>query len=253
MKKFLCSVLMIICMFGLTACSGEEKVLSYDEGAISSQVKDMYAQISACSDSEFADMTELNMYGLEDLSDSYYSNYSIHVGGTTVVNAIDSYRKSLDELGTVTATDNMTFDAKKDELIVTYELTGTKHNGSIEFIFDDNFTLTSATTNVAYSFKECMVKAGVNTLIGMGTVFLMLIVIMIIIIILGAATKGVREEKPKASVQAASVDKAIEAIVAREEQTDDLELIAVIAAAIAAAEGASNTDGFVVRSIRRIR
>lgn len=34
------------------------------------------------------------------------------------------------------------------------------------------------------------------------------------------------------------------------EETDDLELIAVISAAIAAAEGTS-TDGFVVRSIRR--
>ena len=35
-----------------------------------------------------------------------------------------------------------------------------------------------------------------------------------------------------------------------EEMTDDLELIAVITAAIAAGEGTS-TDGFVVRSIRR--
>ena len=34
------------------------------------------------------------------------------------------------------------------------------------------------------------------------------------------------------------------------EETDDLELIAVITAAIAAQEGTS-TDGFVVRSIRR--
>ena len=34
---------------------------------------------------------------------------------------------------------------------------------------------------------------------------------------------------------------------------NDLELVAVIAAAIAASEGASSTDGFVVRSIKRIR
>ena len=33
--------------------------------------------------------------------------------------------------------------------------------------------------------------------------------------------------------------------------TDDLELIAVIAAGIAASEGATSTDGFVVRSIRK--
>ncbi len=35
------------------------------------------------------------------------------------------------------------------------------------------------------------------------------------------------------------------------DETDDLELVAVIAAAVAACEGAVSTDGFVVRSIRR--
>ena len=40
-------------------------------------------------------------------------------------------------------------------------------------------------------------------------------------------------------------------MIEQEELSDDLELVAVIAAAIAASEGASSTDGFVVRSIRR--
>ena len=37
-----------------------------------------------------------------------------------------------------------------------------------------------------------------------------------------------------------------------ENVTDDGELIAVIAAAIAASEGKTSTDGFVVRSIRKV-
>jgi hypothetical protein len=37
-----------------------------------------------------------------------------------------------------------------------------------------------------------------------------------------------------------------------EDVTDDGELIAVIAAAIAASEGKTSTDGFVVRSIRKV-
>ena len=40
-------------------------------------------------------------------------------------------------------------------------------------------------------------------------------------------------------------------IIDKEDLTDDYELVAVIAAAIAASEGAASTDGFVVRSIRR--
>ena len=47
------------------------------------------------------------------------------------------------------------------------------------------------------------------------------------------------------------MDKAIAQIVENEELSDDLELVAVISAAIAASEGAASTDGFVVRSIRR--
>ena len=56
------------------------------------------------------------------------------------------------------------------------------------------------------------------------------------------------EEKP-----AGGVENAISQIVTAEEEsdeTDDLELVAVITAAIAASEGTSS-DGLVVRSIKR--
>ena len=84
-----------------------------------------------------------------------------------------------------------------------------------------------------------------------GTVFVVLIFISFIIYLLGyipkfqekLANKDKKvEEKKEAPVQAAP------APVAAAE--DDAELVAVIAAAIAAAEGTS-TDGFVVRSIKR--
>ena len=57
---------------------------------------------------------------------------------------------------------------------------------------------------------------------------------------------------PHAFVETAAAieETETEAVVETEEMTDDLELIAVITAAIAAQEGTS-TDGFVVRSIRR--
>ncbi|MBQ1194517.1 MAG: OadG family protein, partial [Lachnospiraceae bacterium] len=49
-----------------------------------------------------------------------------------------------------------------------------------------------------------------------------------------------------------AVDNAISQIEENEELVDDLELVAVITAAIAAASGASS-DGFVVRSIRKAK
>ena len=90
--------------------------------------------------------------------------------------------------------------------------------------------------------------------------FIMLIVIAIIISLLKFVPAIVDSFKSKPEEQnKESVEKAIENIVAREEavapadETDDTELVAVIAAAIAASEGAASVDGFVVRSIRRIR
>ena len=67
------------------------------------------------------------------------------------------------------------------------------------------------------------------------------------------ANSDLEAKKKEAAKKAA--EKTIDPVVAQIEQTeeqfsDDTELIAVIAAAIAAYEGTS-TDGFVVRSIRR--
>lgn len=92
-----------------------------------------------------------------------------------------------------------------------------------------------------------------NTLLGMGTVFVVLILISLIISLFGFIPKiqaklskeNVNTVKPAAPVPAP--------VVVEEELSDDLELVAVIAAAVAASEGASSTDGFVVRSIRARR
>ena len=46
-------------------------------------------------------------------------------------------------------------------------------------------------------------------------------------------------------------DPVVTQIAKKEELSDDTELVAVIAAAIAAYEGSGSTDGFVVRSIRK--
>ena len=102
-----------------------------------------------------------------------------------------------------------------------------------------------------------MANAGLNTLIGMGTVFAVLILISLIISCFKVIPK-IQENaarKKAAQKEVAGVDNAVTQIVEQETveeaEEDDCELVAVIAAAIAASEGAATTDGFVVRSIRR--
>lgn len=96
-----------------------------------------------------------------------------------------------------------------------------------------------------------MAKAGMNTVIGMGTVFVVLILISLIISCFTLVSKFEAKQKKEEPAAAAAAAPVVEQIAAKEELSDDTELVAVIAAAIAAYEGAASTDGFVVRSIRK--
>lgn len=98
--------------------------------------------------------------------------------------------------------------------------------------------------------------AALNTVIGMGTVFVVLILIIFIISLFRfiPIIQDKLAQRKAGKKGSESIDNTIAQIVEMEENadlSDDLELVAVIAAAIAASEGAASADGFVVRSIRK--
>lgn len=132
---------------------------------------------------------------------------------------------------------------------ISARLKGSSHNAILEFTCDE-VGITSMSVNVEYSFGESMWKAFLNTVLGMGTVFVVLILISLIIAAFGFIPK--LTEKNKQPVEKKE-DAVVAQIAEREELSDDTELVAVIAAAIAAYEGAGSTDGFVVRSIRKAK
>ena len=94
-----------------------------------------------------------------------------------------------------------------------------------------------------------MEKAALNTLMGMGTVFGVLILISLIIYCFRFIGDLQNIGKKKQTVEAV-VTNDVPEVAEEAPLTDDLELVAVITAAIAASEGTS-TDSFVVRSIHR--
>lgn len=110
------------------------------------------------------------------------------------------------------------------------------------------------------SLADRLNDAGINTIICIAVVFAVLIFISLIISLFKyinkaetaiAARKSRKEAEKNIAEQA--IDNTISQITAKEEEElNDLELVAVIAAAIAAATGTS-TDDFVVRSIRKVR
>ena len=103
---------------------------------------------------------------------------------------------------------------------------------------------------------DVMKTALLNTVIGMGTVFVILIFISFLISTFALIPK-LQEKFKKKEVSVSSVSETSSNEVMESESvedlTDDTELVAVITAAIMAAMGdEAPEDGLVVRSIRKV-
>lgn len=98
--------------------------------------------------------------------------------------------------------------------------------------------------------------AGINTVICLAVVFAVLIFISFLISLFKYIPKleaALSKKDKKTELAENAVVNTVSQIEVKEEEeelSDDLELVAVITATIAASAGTS-TDGFVVRSIRR--
>ena len=191
------------------------------------------------------------------LKDEEIENY-MSSGDDFTTSAMQSWQTSKDELGAKKDSNGeTTVIFKDDQYTVTVPLKFEKADANFVYVFDSQGTPTSMSVDVQYGMGKTLQRAGLNTLMGIGTVFVMLIMISLIISLFNfipkiqaAFSKKDKEEEAKN----AGIDKAVTQIAAQEEpEADDTELVAVIAAAIAASEGAASTDGFVVRSIRKVR
>ena len=106
------------------------------------------------------------------------------------------------------------------------------------------------------SIEDAMAEAGVNTIIGVSVVFLALLFISFVISLfkyISVFEKKLAERKAGKKLPEQVVEQTMPQI-ATQEETDDLELIAVITAAIHAyeeAQGNTVTGDLVVRSIRK--
>jgi sodium pump decarboxylase gamma subunit len=235
MKKFLLVLGMITCLVGLSACG---KVEEPYQGVLTQE------QADATVENFMLSLQEVIMAGQQE---AYSKEPSLGA-------ALASFEAAAADLGDYQSITSCTFTEDEDGIIINADIQGSVRPGTVELIFDDEMTFTSGTVNVTYTFGETMTKAALNTLMGMGTVFAVLILIAVLIYCFTFIPKIQDAFSKKDKKVEAAADNAVAQIVENEAvQEDDLELIAVIAAAIAASEGAASTDGYVVRSIRRIR
>ena len=236
MRKLLAILGMITCMAGLCACGQQETV----EAPLSEE------ELLQIGKSTIEQMDMIVGQG-ESVVEQYAADSVVYAG-------LVGWQSSLKDIGEVQSIDGGTVSVSKDEVIINMNVLGSKHNAVVVVSFDgDMIYRTGITTNVTYSFGELMSKAALNTVIGMGTVFAVLIFISLVISCFGLLAKVGDKKKTEAAAtkNAVKTDPVVEQIAQKEELAGDTELVAVIAAAIAAYEGSGSTDGFVVRSIRK--
>ena len=188
------------------------------------------------------------------LKDADIENY-MNTGDDFTTSAMQSWQTSKDELGAKKESNGeTTVTLKDDQYTVTVPVKFEKANANFVYVFESTGTPVSMSVDVQYGMAQTLQRAGLNTLMGVGTVFVMLILLSLLIslfrFIPNPEAKKAAEAKAAKEAQAAAI--AAAPVQAEENLADDGELVAVIAAAIAAAEG-TTTDGFVVRSIRKVK
>ena len=183
------------------------------------------------------------------LSDAEIEQY-LEEDNEFVVNAMTAWsgvKKEVGDLKEIGDTVEVEYDDKDKEYTATVEVEFEKEDADFVYVIDKKMNPTSLTVDVKYSFATIMKNAALNTLMGLGTVFVILaFLISLFKFVPGSGAQQVKKKKEETPAPA-----PVPVAVPVQEEADDSELIAVIAAAIAASEG-TTTDGFVVRSIRKI-
>ncbi|MBD5543292.1 MAG: DUF3887 domain-containing protein [Lachnospiraceae bacterium] len=235
MKKVLIVLSMLICLFGLTGCGSKEldtTVLATEEEA---------EQIANQIIGEIVDMVDQGM-------DAYYES------DATLSAIFSSWNSTIEEIGNFKEVTGYEVKNSSDKVEIIASIACENGDGTVDIVLDESLQISSVTTEVNKTFGQLMKGAALNMVLGMGTVFVVLILIIFIISAFAFIPKieaAMGRKKADKAQGTEAVGKAVAQIERNEELSDDLELVAVIAAAIAASEGAASTDGFVVRSIKR--
>lgn len=171
-----------------------------------------------------------------------------------LMTALENWKAGKKDIGKVQAikSDEAILNVDKEGYSVSISIVGEKRSAIVRIAYDKNMQkVNSMSINVNYNLGEKLSKAGLNTLIGMATVFIILI--FIIFIIDAFKYISVFEEKlaKKPGELTKEEIKLKEEVSTQENLPEDQELVAVISAAIMAYEEENNTDGLIVRSLKK--
>ncbi len=247
-KKISLLGLVLILVLSLVGCGSDKDEAGYNEEVLKQQAEFMISMLEGVPQEELAALMEQP----DMVLDVTFLNYGLRLGASEFRDMANAWTAGMEECGEIESYEWTESKVTSDGITLIANFEAKLRSGTLEFAFNQKTDMESMTFNANYELSEILTKAALNTLLGMGTVFVVLIFIAFIISLFGfipALEKKFsgKKEEPK---KEAPAPVAAAPVAAAKAETDDTELIAVISAAIAAATGTS-TDGFVVRSIKR--
>ncbi len=241
---------LIVCVLAASlsfaGCSQKTDV-EYDEAAAQQVTETLIKSFSQMGTEGFEQFRSLSDYQL----DYTMMQSGLPIEGENFLSMLEAWEAGEKECGSYVKHGEYEIEASDKELSVTTLAEYEDRDAVIEFKFDQDLSLESMDVSAKYTTEEILKKAGLNTLLGMGTVFVVLIFLAFLISLIKyipVLVEKFTKKKPESVQDVRPV--VAESKTEEKEYADDLELVAVITAAIAAQTGTS-TDGFVVRSIRR--
>ena len=249
MKRLFLLMSMIACLFlsavcpGMTVSASATGETAFSEAEYQATAEAYMQQIAAFDD---------------ETIDAYITSGQLDDVTAATLQSWKDMRAEVGELVEITGSDVTISD---ETVTVVVEAVFEEREGTFTLVSSlDLSVLDSATFAKSLTIGEIFEKAILNTLMGMGTVFAVLILIAIIIYCFKfiPQIQGMFAKKNNAASEQAAVSAPVAAPAVQEEElVDDSELVAVIMAAIyssMASEGkAVSKDGLIVRSIRRSR
>ena len=245
-RRILAGLCVAVCLLGLTACAAETE----DAG------ESLDPMLAAQVNQEAEDWLEAITGVREDEAEDVQARLK-KAKQNAIAEAVAAWINVSGDTGApVQVNNSQAEETENGGYVSTLDVQFEKRDAQVKMFFEvqDNMLVpVSVSIAPVYTTGENMARAAMNTLMGMGTVFLVLIFISLIIgcfKYINAFEKKMKADKAASAPAPVPAAPAAAVPVPEEELVDDLELVAVITAAIAAATG-SSADGLVVRSIKR--
>lgn len=243
MKRVLLVLCMITCLFSLAACSKKTEAVELDAMTATG--------ICQAAEGLLESLTALTPEEMVSFEESWTKSKD-----NVLLEGLSGWKNVQKDTGDFVSIISSTAEEADNGYICTVQAEFTKRQVEYKLYFTSDLQdIKSMSFSPEYTVSEKMVKAAMNTLMGMGTVFAVLIFISFLIGCFKYIGVFEQKLKDKADGQATEAAPApaplpVAEVYQEEELADDLELVAVITAAIAAAQG-TVAEGLVVRSIKR--